>query len=150
MMRQFSKFVNFKSHTGLPKSQSLTNAQRIEHLKEQMLEQSQVAPAETTPPSELDTAELSWSQPEEAGRPSSWFVSPYSNHQSEPADEQAISGRISFQGLTAVNETADRLEALLCGQTLKPQPTQPDETGPQCLDDIFWDLKLSNESIHRW
>lgn len=169
MMRQFSKFVNFKAHTGLPKAQT-NSSQRFQASAEagelaNRLAVSIVKRLEAE--QQIQTADLSWTsgsnetQPAaQPSKPASWFAAATPNKQAPPiTDEETIAGRISFQGLTAVSETADRLDALLgtgpelpCQQRLASvaKPEQEPEDQPKCLNDIFWDLKLSNESIHNW
>lgn len=159
-MRQFTKFVNFKAHTGLPKNQPGSSPVQVQDtpapspMELLLLHMNRPEPK----PQVVDASELTWANEPtreidecaQSGRSASWFASPFTNRQPEVKEEpQAISGRISFQGLTAVSETADKLEALLCSKPeAKTDAVEPDE--PLCLNDIFWDLKLSNESIHRW
>lgn len=134
MLKPFTKFVNFKAHTGLGRKTTAQNAEQNPKTTAPVVQEDVAQPC-------FDTSELSWSA--DSGAPIAgsgakterWFPV------QEPAREAPPTkpGRISFQGLTATPETADRLEALL-------------GTNDQasCLEDIFKDMKADNHSVHSW
>jgi hypothetical protein len=155
MMRQFSKFVNYRTFTGLKKTPRSAAAGQP----------SRVTPA--APPSEnveFDLTTLSWNETEgtlseTAEQLNDWFSGrrdylPAGRHTADQDtanswhDWVAEAGSVTFQGLTAASETAERLDALLCSGPQRSSGLE--EEDPGCLNDIFWDLKLSNQSIHRW
>lgn len=151
MLKPFTKFVNFKAHNGLNRP---------------------VVVAERTPQMEetqglIDISQLNWSAEtktqqeqseaieDEPGKKRSerWFSSSFSTLKPEQPEEQIDSGKISFHGLTATSETAERLEALLCttSNNLTTNARHAASSTPgACLNDIFQDMQKDSGSIHRW
>lgn len=147
MLKAFTKFVNFKAHNGLNKAATVATANGP------LPETIAIAPTE---PQTYDVSDLNWSDgfTEQDGtaengtlaKPEPWFSSTFSTrHPGLQQEDQASSGKISFRGLTATSETAERLEALLCSSDRHPRA---DNNG--CLNDIFQDMQKDSGSIHRW
>ena len=150
MLKHFTKFVNLKSRSRL--GQNSVNTVAIA---------SMPVTVEPSAPLQIDILDLSWSaetklQDEARIKTSltntSWFRSALNAYSLSEQNNCATSveGSISFQGLTAASETAARLEALLCSPDVSVDAAQPLNDDPRCLNEIFWDLRLENQSLHRW
>ncbi|MBY0546731.1 MAG: hypothetical protein K2W95_05535 [Candidatus Obscuribacterales bacterium] len=148
MLKPFTKFVNYKAHNGLNKPAKVTVTDRTAH---EAHHHAPIEPAQT-----YDASELNWSEGltdrdcttrnSNGAKSEPWFSAPCSARL--PAlqhDEPGNAGTISFRGLTATTETAERLEALLCSSDKHPKA---ENSG--CLNDIFQEMQTDNGSLHRW